>query len=595
MMPKNKTALMRQPTQLFTTELALPCVIDLEKIDTWFAQILEIEEEPITYTTDIYLLVSKSLLLIKTLLQASRIPAFYTGYIVSITPHKQDKSKTTLKIALPHIDIIPPQCYIQTINSAFEAMSWMNQTIPTEENIQLLYRNILDKSIQNCREIVPGGVSTIPVLHAAYLNRIPFMHLGDGVYQLGWGSKSRKIDRSVIDKDSAIGSKLAYNKVHSANLIRMAGLPGPRHSVTTKREDAVALAHQIGYPVVVKPSDLNRSEGVTVDITNDIELLSAFDEAYRLSIAKQVIIEKQVAGVCHRLFIAAERLLYCIQRNPKSVQGDGVRNIATLIHDANLLEVRKPLWLKSTPYPNDALALKSIASLGYDMDSIPKLNEWVPLRPIETTLWGIRDKDVTAFVHPENLDIAIRAAALFELDVVGVDIITADITKPWYENGAIINEVNIGPMLGAVETSRSYLNDFLSRFIQEESRIFIELFVGGDVAVKAAKTKQSKLIGNGLRCFYTTHKQTLNHREHETVFPFTSLIRRIKALIINKEVDALVIVVQTDEILHGIFPLDMIDQLTIHTQTLAFYKDNTQNISKEHFEALCSFLKSLIR
>ncbi len=69
------------------------------------------------------------------------------------------------------------------------------------------------------------------------------------------------MDRSTINSDSAIGSKLSQNKIFTANILKMAGLPSPIHGVTSNMEEALSIANQITYPVVVKPVDLDRGEG----------------------------------------------------------------------------------------------------------------------------------------------------------------------------------------------------------------------------------------------------------------------------------------------------------------------------------------------
>jgi cyanophycin synthetase len=51
-------------------------------------------------------------------------------------------------------------------------------------------------------------------------------------------------------------------------------------------------------------------------------------------------------------------------------------------------------------------------------------------------------------LHPVNLAAALAAAEAFRLEVAGVDMISTDISVPWTENGAAINEVNGGPLLG---------------------------------------------------------------------------------------------------------------------------------------------------
>ena len=72
------------------------------------------------------------------------------------------------------------------------------------------------------------------------------MHLGGGVFQLGWGRRSRLIDRSMVDADSAIGAKLSQNKFLTANMLRDAGLPAPEHLIVSTPEQAVQAAADSG-------------------------------------------------------------------------------------------------------------------------------------------------------------------------------------------------------------------------------------------------------------------------------------------------------------------------------------------------------------
>lgn len=593
-MSKNKSqSSMLQPTMAFKVNFVIPSVINLKLIDIWFKDVLKIENEALDMSTEIFVLTGRALLLIKTLLQASKIPAFYTGTIIDITSDQQNKSKYLINISVAYIDMIPQRGYINTINAAFNAIIWMMQNQPTSKNIKILYESMLDKTIQQTSKMIHAGKSTVPVLRVAYEKNIPFTHLGAGVYQLGWGSQSRKMDRSTTDRDSALGSRLSQNKVNSANLIRMAGLPAPQHGVASKKEDAINLAYQLHYPIVIKPSDLDRGEGVSVNINNDTQLASAFEQAYNLSRTKKIIVEKQVEGVCYRLFIAEGRLLYCVKRNPKSIKGDGLKTIFELINEANLVEHKMPPWLKTTLFPDDDLALESIQSLGYTFNSIPKAEELVPLRPIESTAWGIHSEDFTKAVHPDNLDIAIRTAALFELDVAGIDIISADISVPWFENGAIINEVNFSPLLGGGEISRSYIPDFLNSFINENGRIPIEIFVCDETSIDAAYQRQEELIKNGVKCFLTTHIKTITHEKIIIPFTYQRLYQRCKALMLNKQVDALIVVVQTDEVLHMGLAFDLIDNVTILSKQVLLSQDTETYANEESFNNLSSYLDSL--
>ena len=53
--------------------------------------------------------------------------------------------------------------------------------------------------------------------------------------------------------------------------------------------------------------------------------------------------------------------------------------------------------------------------------------------------------DLTDQIHPDNRDMAVRAAKAIGLDVVGIDLITADITEGFRKVGGGICEVNAAP------------------------------------------------------------------------------------------------------------------------------------------------------
>lgn len=532
----------------FGLRVPAPGGLSLRQLDQWLSEALEIPVAPATSDSPEDRQESwaaeyarRCLALVTTLLQTGNVPVFDPPAIRSLRPAQERAGEWEAQVELCKIDQIPLACYGLSIEVAVNLCRWAAATAITEENRNTLFAALEQKFLKPMKRLAPYGKSTIPVLRVAHRLGIPFIHLGHSIYQLGWGSKARRMDRSTTELDSAMGAKLAHNKVTSANLLRAAGLPAAVHCVAANFEQALAGAQRLGWPLVVKPVDRERGEGVAVDISDEATLKAAFEAAQKLSRSKEVIVERQVAGVCHRLFIAGGKLLYAVKRLPMGVTGDGRHSVAALIEMEVRLQLAKAPWLRSGIRALDQLAIASIRAAGWELASVPPAGTLVPMRRIESTESGGVDEEVTGRVHPDNLSIALMATRLFGLHVAGIDIITPDIGLPWHENAAIINEVNFAPLFGGGEISRRHIPVFLADFLDADARIPVEVFDGGASALQAALDRQQTLIATGARCYFTSDTQTLDAQGKERPFPFQDLAQRVKALLLSSEVDAVVV------------------------------------------------------
>ncbi len=498
------------------------------------------------------------LLLAREILQLAAIPVFDELELVSCQTRQDQPGHLRAVIAVPTADHVPARVHEIAFGVAFRVTGWMMAAPPTDDGLQKLFTALSQDAIEPIRKLVPNGKSTMHVLRAAHASGIPFRSLGGGVYQLGWGAKRRLIDRSTTDRDSAAGARLAQSKALSARALRLAGLPAPVHEVVKDIAAALAAAERLGWPVVVKPVDRDRGEGVSVDV-DATRLEQAFAEAQHLSPGKHVIVERQVEGVCHRLFLASGRLLYAVKRLPIGVRGDGTRSVEALVAAELAEQAGRLPWRRSALRPIDDLARGALAAAGLATTSVPEAGRFVPLRRIESTAWGGVDEDVTEIVHPENLRVAIAAAELIGLDVVGIDIISPDISEPWHSNGAVISELNFAPLLGEGEISRRHLGTFLARLLGGDGRIPVEVFAGGEAAWRAAIDRRGALGGDGGGIFVTSAARTLDGDGREIPMSFASLYRRARALLLSVKVRALLLVVQDTEWLSTGLPVDRID------------------------------------
>lgn len=470
-------------------------------------------------------------------LQWSGLPIFDLPKILELKAIElaQEKYKLTLSVnAVDHLNPIIDEIAFQ---KALTMMRMIHQFSPTVINRQKLHHFIDTSVIPALSKYIPAGRSTVPVLRVAHELGIPFRHLGLGVYQLGWGSRAKRLMYSVSDCDSAIGQRLSRNKVATAELLKRCGLPIPQQSVVNAREQLSGVMSHLSYPVVCKPIDGARGEGVTIDINNFSQLENAYDHASNVGKNEQVLFENQVPGVCHRIFVTAGKMLYAVLRGPVAIVGDGKQSITELIYSEQLKQAQLP-WGTGIQIPNlDQLSLRVLRDQGFQPKDVPSCGRSVALRKIESTQWGGIDTDVTKCIHPANVDIAIRAAQVLGLDMAGVDIISTDISRPWYETGAVINEVNFSPLLGGAEISRSYLKKFFEQFIIADGKIPVQTYALSSQARQGFEL----LLSQGLRAYLINGHGVFGPNHQVCHLIHVEMQSQLDALLCRLDVDAIVI------------------------------------------------------
>jgi len=592
----------QQQTKSFTINLFPLSKVDLEAIDKWLLAVFKIKVKSYFQTKDasldpseqlIYELAWRGQLLVNNFLQFANIPAFYAKRDIQF--HRNKNQQISITFPVVDIEAMNTNVYQIAIRAAFEILQWITTKEKTTEHTKQLYKLVETKARIPLKRCFTGGGSTLPILKAAFEKNIPFIHLGSGIYQLGWGKYSHQLSRSTTETDSAIGARVAQDKAKSAILLRMAGLPAPQHIIVGSQKSALTAAKQLGWPLVVKPTNCDRGEGVTVGILDNARLLEAFNLALQFSKRQPIIIEREVTGVCHRLFINDGSLLYALKRRPLSVIGDANRTVEQLILDANEQEKNKAPWLRSDPYLNDALAVETMTAKGFSLSSIPALDELVPLRPFQSDAWGGTPEDVSTQVHPDNAAIAVKAAKIFGLYNAGIDIITPDISQPWHKNDAIINEVNFSPLFGVAEIVKRYVPIFLDNFIEGDGRITIDVFVGGKDAMEQAKQRQQQLLLNDVMCVLTSHDSSIDVSENEMIMPYVGLKKRCLALLLDRQIAALVVVVQTNECLYQGLAFDQIDKLTKTNSELCSWKNINDILPAQTKETVNRVFETIVR
>lgn len=303
----------------------------------------------------------------------------------------------------------------------------------------------ISADFQRLYESVRLGPSTGAIVEEARRRGIPVRRLNSrSLVQLGLSRNLRRIQATVTDRTSSIAVDIAQNKDETKRVLGNIGLPVPRGDVVRAVEDAVEVAEEVGYPVILKPLDASHGRGISSRLDDEHALQAAWDEAHRYS--RRVVVERFATGRDHRVLVVNGKVVACAERVPARVTGDGQRTIRALIAEANRDPRRGVGHAKIlTHIPADAQTEAYLALGGRTLDTVPAPDEEVFLRQTANLSTGGTSIDRTDEMHPDNVTACEMAAAAVGLDIAGIDVMTEDISVPFRENNAVIIEVNAGP------------------------------------------------------------------------------------------------------------------------------------------------------
>lgn len=345
----------------------------------------------------------------------------------------------------------------RAVNYAFDADY---KKIRIEEASQTIrrVRNELKEIYQDLSFETP----TAEFIQIAESRNIPWKRIKDGqpYFHFAYGKYRQATKRTILQIESQISAEMANNKEMTTLLLAEAGLPVAKQAVVASGREAHAAAKKIGYPVAVKPLYGLKGYGVSPKVTDPDELVEALKKARKYK--KPIIVEKHIEGQDYRLQITGGKFEAGILRTRAMVIGDGSRTVEALADETNKAPWR---WdangrLKYGIRKTED-STKILKKGGYDWSSIPKGEEKVYLQDVANSSQGGDFELVTTVVHPENAKLAERAAAAIGLHLAGVDFITTDISKPYWETGGAICEVNVMPAIDAMEPS---VDQFLYQF-----------------------------------------------------------------------------------------------------------------------------------
>lgn len=291
------------------------------------------------------------------------------------------------------------------------------------------------------------GPSTQSLVDAAEERDIPWLRLNEySLVQFGHGKYQKRIQATITSETKHIAVEISCDKEDTHNLLNDLGLPVPQQRMVYSDTQAVRMAKRIGYPVVLKPLNANHGRGVSIDLTTEEQVITAFAFAREHGTSRAVLVESFLTGLDHRMLVINGELVAVAKRVPGHVIGDGVNNISKLIDIINE-DPRRGVGHEKvlTQLELDTQAERLLEEADFTQGTVLDKGEIFYLRSTANLSTGGTAIDMTDVVHPDNKTMAERAVKAVGLDIGGVDFLTADITQSYKDIGGGIVEVNAAP------------------------------------------------------------------------------------------------------------------------------------------------------
>jgi cyanophycin synthetase len=289
------------------------------------------------------------------------------------------------------------------------------------------------------------GLTSSLLINAARQRGIPVSWLDQRgrIVELGNGIFRKRIAGTVTSRTSLLAAEIERDKSLANAYLRKAGLPVPQGGVARTPEQAIRVADEIGYPVVVKPVDGLSSRGLGLDLRTPEQVRDHIPVALAASRSGGALIERFVRGRRYRVTVVDGRLVSVLEITPPLVVGDGRHSIRDLVAIANTDPRRgqreaDPL----RPIALDEQVEAFLGSSGRGLDDVPAPGEVVPLGAESHVRDGGLSIDRTDAMHPINCDLFLQAVATVGLDVATIDVVAEDLATPLWENGGAILELN---------------------------------------------------------------------------------------------------------------------------------------------------------
>ncbi|GMQ59855.1 bifunctional glutamate--cysteine ligase GshA/glutathione synthetase GshB [Vallitalea sediminicola] len=279
--------------------------------------------------------------------------------------------------------------------------------------------------------------------------KVNILDRNENFIELSYRGKKEYVKQATkTSKDTYSTVLIMENKLVTKKILEKSGIIVPGGDVYTNIEKAIDDYYKYkDKNIVIKPNSTNFGIGIT--IFKSIFTEQDYETALKLALEKDstILVEEFIEGKEYRVFVIDNEVVGVLRRVPANVIGDSKSSIRELVAQKNT----DPLRGKGYRKPLEKIKLDIsekmfLAQQELDFDSILENNQIVYLRENSNISTGGDSIDYTDDISHSLKAIAVDAAKAVGASIVGVDLITQDITGDANDNYGII-ELNFNPAI----------------------------------------------------------------------------------------------------------------------------------------------------
>lgn len=277
-----------------------------------------------------------------------------------------------------------------------------------------------------------------------------FEELATDLWELRKNDHRTRIMNNLMEFDNPVILAMAGRKPLIHKLLRTHDVAIPEHEVfrLNTLDKACAFLQRFPEGIVIKPANGYGGKGVTTHILEPKEVKDAAILASLYS--DELLLEQMVPGECYRLLVLDGNMVHAVKRAGPRVIADGESSVQQLIDTENAR--RRLSGERELDIDRDSQF--TLNYQGYSMNSSPAACTSLIIKSVNDShnrnsveVRTVYNEDVTDQVCSSIRNDAEKVALLLGSRLLGVDIITRDITVPLNESGGVFNEVNTTPAL----------------------------------------------------------------------------------------------------------------------------------------------------